>query len=479
MRFRLLILGLIIAAACTVAAYLMIEMFQISVTAQIDRASAILSRGCANIADRYRLYVAGWNGPKDLQNEMRRRGLQAVVSLALRDDLGVEGGIWQDEAGPLAYAYPTYEGGGIKSDIPVAEFDRIKAINQSAAGNEEPREARYPGRSQTLLIRSCPLPGPVSGLTAWTMTRVFTAAWEGYGNLKAGLLVLFGCAAVAAILITRILRSWSKHIGNIESKLETGGTDLPPLPLTGELELDRIIHALNQAGERLIEARRQSDRLNKQVAAAERLASIGRLSAGVAHEIRNPIAAMRLKAENALADGSRSEAALKAIIEQIDRLDRLARQLLSTSNGEVANPVLTQMIEFLEEVVQPYVDLAHAKDINLSVTSQIEQAAIDPKLTRRALENLITNGLEHTPSGGSVTVDARPNQNGIVIEVRDTGPGIAEEIAGSLFEPFVSGRSGGTGLGLAIAAEAVKSEGGFLRLVPSATGAVFQIELQG
>jgi hypothetical protein len=89
LRFRLLLLWLMIAAACGVAAFLMIEMFRISVAAQIDRADAVLARGCASIADRYRFYAAGSNGPQDLQNEMLRRDLQAAVSLALRDDLGL------------------------------------------------------------------------------------------------------------------------------------------------------------------------------------------------------------------------------------------------------------------------------------------------------------------------------------------------------------------------------------------------------
>ncbi|MGH2257707.1 hypothetical protein ACQ1ZF_14505, partial [Enterococcus faecalis] len=81
------------------------------------------------------------------------------------------------------------------------------------------------------------------------------------------------------------------------------------LPRTGAPELDRLVDALNVTGERLALERRRAT-------AAERLAALGRMSAGLAHEIRNPIAAMRLKAENALAvaDGSRSEAALTAIL---------------------------------------------------------------------------------------------------------------------------------------------------------------------
>ncbi|MFX9373917.1 histidine kinase dimerization/phospho-acceptor domain-containing protein, partial [Acinetobacter baumannii] len=74
------------------------------------------------------------------------------------------------------------------------------------------------------------------------------------------------------------------------------------LAVTGQRDLDRIVHAINGAGAAASDARRSSERLQKQVAAAERLAALGRVAAGVAHEIRNPITAMRLKAENALAE---------------------------------------------------------------------------------------------------------------------------------------------------------------------------------
>ena len=479
LRARLVLLWLAVAAACGVAAYLMLEMFQISVSAQIDRADAILSKSCGNIAERYRFYSAGWQGTQDVKNSTLKRDLQTVVTLALRDQLGMEGGIWQAEAGPLAYAFPTYEGGGVKTDIPPAEYERISAISQKAARFEEPKQERFTGRSQTLLLRACPLPGPIAGLTAWTMTRVFTEAWQGYGNLRNGLLILFACVAAAAVLVTRILTVWSRHIGAIERALEAGSADLPPLPMTGERELDRIVMALNQAGERLAEARRQSERLNEQVAAAERLASIGRLTAALAHEIRNPIAAMRLKAENALADGSRHKEALKTIIGQIDRLDRLVAQLLTASSKEQAKPVRVFMTDFLEDLLQPYRDLAKAKGLNFRVSAAIGHAMLDPALTKRALENLVTNAISHSELGGEIAIEASQANGKVVFAVKDGGAGIAPEKAATIFEPFVSGRSGGTGLGLTIAREAIASQGGVLRHVPSARGAVFEIELPG
>jgi signal transduction histidine kinase len=479
LRARLVLLWLAVAAACGVAASLMLEMFQISVSAQTDRADAILSRSCANIAEHYRFYSAGWQGTQDLTSSTLKRELQATVSLALRDQLGVEGGIWQREGGPLAYAFPTYEGGGVKTDIPPAEYERISAINQNAARFEEPKQARFSGRSQTLLLRACPLSGPIAGLTGWTMTRVFTEAWQGYGNLRNGLLILFACVAAAAFLVTRVLTVWSRHIGAIERALEVGNADLPPLPMTGERELDRIVMALHQAGERLAEARRRSDRLNEQVAAAERLASIGRLAAALAHEIRNPIAAMRLKAENALADGSRHKEALKTIIEQIDRLDRLVAQLLTASSKGQAKSVRVFMTDFLEDILQPYQYIAKAKGLNFRVSAAMDQAMLDPALTKRALENLVTNAISHSEPGGEIAIEASQANGKLVFAVKDEGAGIAPEIAATMFEPFVSGRSDGTGLGLTIAREAIASQGGMLRHVPSARGATFEIELLG
>jgi hypothetical protein len=113
--------------------------------------------------------------------------------------------------------------------------------------------------------------GPIPGLTAWTMARVFPFAGRSYRQLMAGLAILFGTVLAAAALLARLTITWSRHIAQIERTLQTQEVaELPLLQATGESELDRIVTALNEAGQRVVEARQRADRLARQVAAGNR-----------------------------------------------------------------------------------------------------------------------------------------------------------------------------------------------------------------
>jgi hypothetical protein len=110
------------------------------------------------------------------------------------------------------------------------------------------------------------------------MTRVVTFAGRGYQQLMAGLGILFATVIAAAVLLTRLTMKWSRHVSQIEKSLQAHDiTELPALPATGERELDRIVTALNDAGNRLIKARERADQLARQMAVGERMAAIGRV----------------------------------------------------------------------------------------------------------------------------------------------------------------------------------------------------------
>lgn len=478
LRGRLVMLLMLLAAAAVAAGLLMVGLFRQSATAQVGQAEAEIGRACDAIGGAYRFYSAGWQGAASaLEDASVRRGLMAVVQLALRDRPGVEGGIWRAGTGSLAYAFPTYEGAGPKTDVPEAELPRIRKVNRIALRDDHQASSRYDAPSQTLIMTACPLPGPIPDLTAWTMARVHTFAGRAYQQLMAGLGVLLAAVLVATALLTRLTLTWSHHVSRIEATLNAHDiSDLPQLPATSEREIDRIVTALNDAGRRLSEARQRADEMARQMAAAERLAAIGRVAAGVAHEIRNPIAAMRLKAESALVAGPhRKDEALSVVLEQIERLDRLLRRLLSVTERDRPNREAVPLDFFVAACAAAQLDLARAHGLMIEWHADPEEACFDPEQMRRALDNLVINAIHAAPPGSRIRIDAHHMTQDLVLAVRDQGPGPPTGIRDHLFEPFVTSRPNGTGLGLSIVREVAEAHGGTAGFAISDAGTIFEI----
>jgi signal transduction histidine kinase len=480
LRGRLVILLLLLIAAAIAAGALMVGLFRQSATARAGQAEAQIGRACDAIAGAYRFYSAGWQGPPPAPDrEALRRDLTTVVQTALHDRSGIEGGIWQRGTGSLAYAFPTYQGGGPKTDVPEAELPRIETVNREALAEDRQVGRRYDAASQILLMNACPLPGPISELTGWTMTRVVPFAGRSYEQLMAGLGILFAAVFSAAALLTRLTMKWSRHVSQIETALQAHDVaDLPMLPVTGERELDRIVTALNEAGRRLAQARQRADQLSRQVATGERLAAIGRVSAGIAHEIRNPIAAMRLKAENAIAgDPERKSKALVTILEQIERLDALLQRLLSVTERDKPRRKCVALAPFLDSCVAAHLELARAREITLECKADEGFARFDPDQMRRAVDNLVLNAIQAAPDGSRILIAARHKIENLVLSVHDQGAGPPAGVREHLFEPFMTGRADGTGLGLSIVREVAAAHGGTARLAASEQETTFEIIL--
>jgi signal transduction histidine kinase len=478
LRTRLLALWLMLAVSGAVTALLLVEFYQQSANALVGRAEDAVARSCRDLGDRYAFFMTGWRGlPRSEIDDSLERDLVNVVAAALSRAPGVEGGFWQAGHGSLAYAFPTYEGTGPKTDVPTAELSTIRQVNADALHNDRPVTIRQTGQSQVLVVHACPLPGPLADVTAWTMTRAFTGQGRAYNQLLIGLGMLGLTVLGSAIWLGIILYSWSRKIIRLEAALvnhQAGQADLPALPRTGERELDRLVDALNATGARVAEEHRRAT-------SAERLAAVGRLTAGLAHEIRNPIAAMRLKAENALAaDDGRRMSALKAILDQVGRLDLLLRDLLAMTQRRHVNPAPNDLSEFLNATIEPHRELAASKGIILEATARDATQAppyFDAEQMHRAVDNLILNAIQNTSLGGTVIVEAESRDGRVSFRVRDTGPGVPEGVREHLFEPFVTGRAEGTGLGLAIVREIARAHGGDVRVTSDCNGATFEIDV--
>ena len=483
LRSRLYALWFLLVASAAATGFVLYQFYAQSAAVQLSQTEIAASRACREVAERYAFYVAGWKGPGSAEIEdSLRADLTRVVAAALGGMQGLEGGLWSERSGSLAYAYPTYEGSGPKTDLPAAELSTIAQINADSLRDGRPRLLVRPGRSQTLVLQACPVTGPLRDVTAWAMARVYSGQGPAYGQLLTGLAVLAATVLGSALLLGRIILTNARRIAGLERALAAheGSGELPPLAPTGERELDRLVAALNQAGGRLADAR-------SRLVSAERLAAIGRMAAGIAHEIRNPMAAMRLKAENALSApvGERDRAALRMVLDQIARLDRLLGDLLALTQPRPPVRAPADVAALVADALRLHAEVAAAEGVTLRSALRLEpgdRPAIDGEQVARAVSNLILNAVQaQGGEGGEVLVSAErvagPGEGTLRISVADDGPGVPEALRERIFEPFETTKASGSGLGLSLVREIARGHGGDVRLAARATGSLFELDL--
>jgi signal transduction histidine kinase len=466
--------GLFLVAALVVGA-LLIALYKETTTQRTDRAATSIARACDSIVRE-----AESSGATD--RATAKADYAVAVDHALASFPGVEGGVWQSGLGSLAYAYPTYEGSGQKTDLPQAEEPTIRQVAETSAAARRPFEWKRDSRSQVLLISACPMIGSTANTTAWAMTRVVTVGGRPFLLATTGLAFLLVVLLGSAALLGRVLWRWSQRLRTVEAALSAGAEDLPVLELTGQRDLDRIIGAINGAGAKAAEARRRTVNLLQRVADGERLAALGRVAAGVAHEIRNPIAAMRLKAENALAnesDRSRSMDALQVVVEQVGRMDQLLKNLLrSVQRSDIKREPVTDIHGFLVEHAALFREQAGRRRIAVECPQTFAKPVMfDEVQIGRALDNLILNAIQNSDDGTPIFLRAETVECELHLSVADAGKGVPPTIREHLFEPFATGRPDGTGFGLAIVREVTEAHGGRVTLEHRRDGTTFTLEL--
>jgi signal transduction histidine kinase len=454
---------------------MLIALYKETTSQRTERAAANLGRACEAVLREMRVPPSGGSDMGAAPDYL------SAATRALEPFVGVEGGIWKASAGSLAYAYPSYEGSGQKTDLPQAEEPTIRQVAETAIIARRPVDWKRDARSQMLLIQACPLADGEAGIAAWTMTRVITVGGRPFLLATTGLALLLIVLLGSAMLLARVLWRWSQRLRTVESALATGAEDLPVLQLTGQRDLDRIVEAINGAGAKALESRRRTESLQQRVAEGERLAALGRVAAGVAHEIRNPIAAMRLKAENALADEadrSRSKDALQVVVEQVARMDQLLQNLLrSVQRSEIRRQPVMDMREFLAGHASLFREQAGQRPISVDVPDHFATVEFDAAAVGGALDNLILNAIQNSHDGAPIMLRAEIEDNRLRLSVSDAGRGVPEGIREHLFEPFATGRPDGTGLGLAIVREVAEAHGGSARVQHRDCGSMFTLDI--
>jgi two-component system, NtrC family, sensor kinase len=240
-------------------------------------------------------------------------------------------------------------------------------------------------------------------------------------------------------------------------------------------EVERATVSLKQAQDRLIRS--------------ERLASVGRLAAGLAHEVGNPIAAL-LGLEDLLLEGGLEPAEqqdfLQRMRKETERINRILRDLLQFARpGENSEPALAAQGSVAEAVADTAALIAPQKamrhvELELRVADDLPAVALGAEQLMQLVLNLLLNAVDALDGGGHVRVAAERSSRGVSLVVEDNGPGVARAVQGRLFEPFVTTKDvgKGTGLGLAVCRGLVEAVGGSITLDTSYTeGARFVVEL--
>jgi two-component system sensor histidine kinase HydH len=228
----------------------------------------------------------------------------------------------------------------------------------------------------------------------------------------------------------------------------------------------------------------ERNRLQNDLRRSERLAALGKLLAGVAHEVRNPLAGIRSTAQlwqrgvMGLDDES-----LGGLVQEVDRLEEIVSRLLQFSRADAQALAPGDLNAVLSEAARLASGPAELKGvrIELDLNPDLPPLAMAPPALLQVFRNLTTNALHAMSTGGTLRLITRwhSTRNTVEAVVEDTGPGLPPEVIGHMFEPFFTTKSEGTGLGLAIAREIALAHRGDLSAAnrTEGPGAVFTLRL--
>jgi signal transduction histidine kinase len=281
----------------------------------------------------------------------------------------------------------------------------------------------------------------------------------GLGGLSSGLLIGYAFARA----LSRSIYQLSVRVQDMAQRLDQ---DVASVRIVADGDIKHLDQQLEHVVQRVEEVAERLQRHQRDMLRAEQLSAVGQLAASVAHEVRNPLTAVKILVEAALRGHNAKPLTgedLRVIHREVERLEQTVQDFLDFARLPAPRRTLCD----LREVIAQAMDLVRARatqqqvEISVSDLPQPIPVAVDRGQLNTVLVNLLLNALDVLPAGGRIEIEAKlGDEEDVCVRISDNGPGIPEAMNGRLFTPFASTKPTGTGLGLSISQRIVHEHGG-------------------
>lgn len=243
-------------------------------------------------------------------------------------------------------------------------------------------------------------------------------------------------------------------------------------------EVGELSQTFNNLSLELEKYRRKMEESYKQMLRTEKLTALGRLSAGLAHEIRNPLTSIKVLFQTFRDNPDLTKEDMKVVLSAAEQMDDLLTRFLRFAKGDE----FTLTYVYINSLIKLVINLAQFQTKNQSIEVDLQLSKLPPlkadrAMIEQALLNLILNAIEAMPEGGTLSLSSKVHDGFALVSIGDTGTGIPEEIRDSIFDPFFTTKGDGTGLGLSIVYNIIHLHSGEVSFESNRNGTTFNLKI--